>query len=609
MASKVATKGQFSVRAYIGDTKTLLAFNLDKAGTNNLAGFTIQCQPAQGAGYYLLNTLQFETPGDHAQDETEPANSSINAPFQKFRWLHVPGSAHQGLQPSLGSYTYTATPRYFNAAGALQPLDPSLSASVTVDVTPFESGNLALGFTRGYVQSQAFVHHFGQDALIRPDNKQLQFDTSVRSGANAQGVQFTYLDEYTWLGFTARARIFDMLNEVLNDKSLNLDMFAYDLNEPDVIGILLKLAAQGRIRIILDNASLHHGTPPKPEDQFESLFRKAATGGAAILRGKFGRYAHDKVLIMRQGDTAEKVLTGSTNYSVTGIYVNSNHVLVFNDAQVAATYASVFEESWNDGASKPKFVKSQFSGKTFSFLSRGVPQMSIAFSPHAPDVAESLLGGIAQRIEQEGTQSKTEGSVLFAVMQLTGSNSAVLDALQKVHANEKIFSYGISDSPGGIELYAPGNARGVLVTGKPGPTILPAPFDQVAGIGAGHQIHHKFVVCGFNTDDAVVYCGSSNLASGGEANNGDNLLAIHDQDVATAFAIEALALVDHFNFLDSYADKSRKNTGKNVRGKKPPASKTQAATTVKWFLHTDSKWAVSYYASQDLHSVDRQLFA
>jgi hypothetical protein len=64
-------------------------------------------------------------------------------------------------------------------------------------------------------------------------------------------------------------------------------------------------------------------------------------------------------------------------------------------------------------------------------------------------------------------------------------------------------------------------------------------------------------VCGLNGPDPVVYCGSSNLASGGEAANGDNLLEIHDADVATAFAIEVLLLVDHYNFLDRYAQPRR----------------------------------------------------
>jgi len=38
----------------------------------------------------------------------------------------------------------------------MQPLDPARSVSVTIDVVPFVKGHLALGFTRGFVQSQAF---------------------------------------------------------------------------------------------------------------------------------------------------------------------------------------------------------------------------------------------------------------------------------------------------------------------------------------------------------------------------------------------------------------------------------------------------------------------
>src|SRR5277367_5277492 len=132
-----------------------------------------------------------------------------------------------------------------------------------------------------------------------------------------------------------------------------------------------------------------------------------------------------------------------------------------------------------------------------------------------------------------------------------------------------IFSYGISDNPGGIFLYPAGKTTGVLVTGKPINTQLPPPFDQVPNIGGvGHQVHHKFVVCGFNGSDPVVYCGSSNLALGGEQQNGDNLLAIHDGDVATAFALEALALVDHFNFLDRVAKGPKAKKGKQAHPSK-----------------------------------------
>lgn len=156
--------------------------------------------------------------------------------------------------------------------------------------------------------------------------------------------------------------------------------------------------------------------------------------------------------------------------------------------------------------------------------------------------------------------------------------------LRELHNDQSIFSYGISDNPDGIALFPLGKKTGVLVTGKPIGTVLPPPFNQVPSVGLGHQVHHKFVVCGFN---------------------GDNLLAVHDEDIATVFAIEGLALVDHFDFLD---ESTRGPKGKS-KPKTPPSSKVNAAEQAEWFLSTDDSWAGKFFDSKDLHCVDRQLFA
>jgi hypothetical protein len=110
------------------------------------------------------------------------------------------------------------------------------------------------------------------------------------------------------------------------------------------------------------------------------------------------------------------------------------------------------------------------------------------------------------------------------------------------------------------------------------------------------------VVCGFGRPDGVVYCGSSNLALGGEENNGDNLLEIRDRDVVTAFGIEALALVDHFQFLD------RNSNGDKPRRQPPPSSPRAAAAAKGWFLSTTDRWTAKYFDKQDLYYVDRRLF-
>ena len=234
-----------------------------------------------------------------------------------------------------------------------------------------------------------------------------------------------------------------------------------------------------------------------------------------------------------------------------------------------------------------------------------MPSTKITFAPHSDEFATRLLDDVVARIEREGRKARSKGNVLFAVMAIDKAPNPVYDALRALHADDRIFSFGVSDNPGGIALYTPGRKTGVLVTGKPARTQLPPPFNQVPDVGKGHQIHHKFVVCGFNGTDPVVYCGSSNLALGGEENNGDNLLEIRDADVVTVFGIEALALVDHFQFLY----RSGRRRGRDRAGVKTlQPSKKDAALAAGWFLSTSDRWAAPYYDPGDLHYVDRGLF-
>ena len=67
---------------------------------------------------------------------------------------------------------------------------------------------------------------------------------------------YTFEEQHKWLGWQARERILDFLDEVKNDASKTLKVLAYDLNEPEIVKRFLLLASQGRLKIILDNACL-----------------------------------------------------------------------------------------------------------------------------------------------------------------------------------------------------------------------------------------------------------------------------------------------------------------------------------------------------------------
>ncbi len=139
--------------------------------------------------------------------------------------------------------------------------------------------------------------------------------------------------------------------------------------------------------------------------------------------------------------------------------MNANHVLVFADADVAGHYDEVFETSWqalqsNKSPSKAAaaaFFNTNLATEPFGSQPDFVPKMEITFSPHTPADVDQILGGISNRIMQETHSAK--GNVLFAVMQLTGSQSPVYKTLGALHAEQSVYGYGISDAPYAREGY------------------------------------------------------------------------------------------------------------------------------------------------------------
>ncbi len=119
-----------------------------------------------------------------------------------------------------------------------------------------------------------------------------------------------------------------------------------------------------------------------------------------------------------------------------------------------AAYSAAFDEAWNDGVNEKAFVNAALSEKKFPFSGKGLPKMSITFSPHANAFALSTLTNIANRVVAE------KSSVLFAIMDTDPTvKGPVIPAILKLHKQQKIFSYGISDSVNTISLYKPNTEK------------------------------------------------------------------------------------------------------------------------------------------------------
>jgi phosphatidylserine/phosphatidylglycerophosphate/cardiolipin synthase-like enzyme len=503
--------------AYAGDGAVLLAFDLEQDKALGLAGFAVKAAtPARGPyptnEYWLKNRLSLKKSLTNETTLTpEKWVESNKAPFQTFHWVHFPGAGP-------GQYTYTVYPCYFKNGGSLE-MDPGTSLNVDLDYR--ETPGTDIGFTRGAISSQAYADRF-KNADIRPKEKTVDFDTSP------------YRQQYEWLGAHARELIFDFLDECARDRSATLDVFSYDLDEPDIIR---KIASMGpRARVVQDDSALHVKGAAVEPDAVE-IFKKS---GVAVRTGHFRRYSHDKVLIKKESGKAVKVLTGSTNFSIRGMYIQANSVALFDNPQVAGLYEQAFEQAFNDMGN---FRSSEIASQWFDLSEGFAAPLSVSFAPHETSFT---LKDVSDAIE------RANSSVFFAVMQTTGKGP-VMPALVNLADRKGLFSLGILDTKSDLKLFKEGASNGV--TSKSWlRKNAPKPFlPELSGLGtgagfAGHVIHHKFVVCDFNDASPVVFCGSSNLAEGGETFNGDNLIAIHDPAVVYSYAVEAIRLYDHYRF-------------------------------------------------------------
>ncbi|MGV8914601.1 MAG: phospholipase D-like domain-containing protein [Kaistella sp.] len=555
-----------SVRAYQGDAITLLAFDLTEKLTANLAGFTIfyRCKQTDSAGKFLYNRLTF-SPEFIAQNSIplNDENSTLYSPIQKFNWVHVPNTDVTTRKAVFGDYEYTITPRYIVDKQLLQ-LDEKLSVLIEIPVKSYTEKNASLAFTRGFVSSVAYATRFSRkNNAVRPKiNDSLTFDiqqtADIAKRWNSakrryEQVAYTFEEQHEWLGWQVRSRILAFLDETLDDKKLSLKVFAFDLNEPEICKSFLLLAKEDRLKIILDD-SKGHSENDAWESIFENEFLKIGKP-ENITRGHFSALAHCKIMIQMKGKVPQKVLTGSANFSTNGLYVNSNHVIIFKNTKIAKLYSDVFEESF--GAEKMKAFKNRDFAATDHKISKTVssPKMTVTFAPHKKEDATRIFDRISNSLENSDTTD-----ILFAVMNDRSAGS-ILTSLRKQIDNENVFSYGITDTIGkkdndfSVFLYKPNSKKGIRVAARGIVNNLPEPFGTVPGID-GYAIHHKFIVVNFKGKNPVVYCGSSNLAFGPEQKNGDNLLEIYDKDIVTAFAIEALRLVDHFHWRNT----SIKNT-------------------------------------------------
>ena len=430
-----AANNGLSLVLYRGEDMVLLAFDIDQRWRRpDFLGFGIQYRIGDKPDLHdVFNFLTFKA----LREETEAAlkraktkeqkealkrkaidtMKTTRSPIQLFRWAHVPS------RPIDGKVTYRVSAMF---ADGDRPPVAKATVEATIDISSATRGKfLNVGFTRGFASSQAYIRRFQNDPDILPKRgkHEIDFDPTPFEGEDRP---------YPWLGFEARRIMLGFLDECIADKTVSVDVFAYDLSNPEVVRRLEALGK--RLRIIIDTSGTH-GKTTSEETRAEKRLVKTA-GRANVKRHKFSGLQHNKVFVAKRAGKAFAVLTGSTNFALRGLYIQNNNVLLFRDEDIAKFYANAFQAAFP----KPdKFKKNAVATQWFGKKIADAGSFRFCFSPHS--TAELSMKPLADAVEA------AKNSVMYAIA-FYGAQTGLAAAAIRAIDGDKIHVLGVRRQAG-----------------------------------------------------------------------------------------------------------------------------------------------------------------
>lgn len=560
----------FTLKLHRGDGMTLIAMNWkDTQPPINFVGFAIEYKIPNGETFFALkNRIRFlNEEGDIDANRL----STLEAPIQKFRWIHFPRNAELG-----GAYTYRVTPVFMNDNEELYNGEPQ-EAPIELRRETYP-GKLNVTFTRGFVSSQAFVDYyeqFGSLGTLLPKNS--------KDGLNFLATHPKKEDAYKWMGFEARSAILEVLDLAIKDMEARVFVVAYDLNEPLLVSKLEELG--NRLQIIIDDDG-DHGKADSGETQAAEKL-KASAGSENVRRQHMGKLQHNKTIVV-ESPHFQLAVCGSTNFSWRGFFVQANNAIIVKGKDPVRPFRSAFDDYWS-AIEKNSFGDTD-SAEWIDLQLPGI-DAKVTFSPHGSDNA--VLDEIAKDIKEH-----TKSSLFYSLAFLYQTEGTIREAVKNVSADPALFVYGISDRE------VSGMANGLDVQ-RPDGTVVPVfpqalmknatpePFRSEPVGGSGNRMHHKFLVLDFDKPTARVYTGSYNFSIAADKKNGENLLLIKDRRIAVSYTIEALRLFDHYHFRISQLDAEKAH--KKLYLRKPPREQQE------------KPWWEEYY-NDPVKIKDRELF-
>lgn len=388
----------------------------------------------------------------------------------------------------------------------------------------------------------------------------------------------------------------DVLTSLLKRAKTNggtVRLALYELGDDELCDAIV--AAKDVVEVILSNSGRDDQT--KAWDAGNAPFRKRLHDeGVAVTDRLFNNnhIGHNKFAVYRDAQgNPQAVMTGSTNWTSTGICGQSNNAFIRDDpamAQVFNAYwermkADVFPPPANESAAGHVAQKQGVPFRAENHLpnslngaTAALDGMTVWFSPNDPDRSKKDISVRPVDLEDVFARIKAaKRAVLFLVFNpsLLGENSIIDQAVAAARADPKLIVQGaISDQTAMPNYVAPTKDPVTHKSNKDGksPFVFPEKVWEAPNVSivraanltgatiardfqaevltVGHAIvHDKIVIIDPMEDNATVIAGSHNLGYKASYENDENLVIVEgDKTFAAAYAVHMLDVFDHYKF-------------------------------------------------------------
>lgn len=575
------------------------------------------------------------------------------------------GTAGPGRQPVPPSPTapYKDAEGHTRYVGKPRPLFTIGDAFVTnsIDVTHNYGGAIEATFTNGILSTQNLLQQLRNAAAAK--GRPAAPPNTTKGLLSV--LQDEIKDRTSEIRAFLTADVLSFVRKLLDRQKAEggeLYLALYELHDSELIDLLLSAVKGGKVHLILSTAGSTDPNPrntPKDEkepvvwdtennDAREKLHHASAGSIQDRMFNNKTPIGHDKFAVYVKGGVPTAVMTGSTNWTETGLCTQSNNCIIIEDQNIAQFYFDFWQRLKDDPQPKrePYSVKIPKSAKNSEGIIVGAkPNTAIQgqalrranmrpfgpvtlsdrqskvdawFSPNTKTAnknAQSPMPGDLNDVYSLMDHAKQAILFLTFMPGESGKQNIIGEAAKLAKERPELLVAGAISDPSAMPNYvrpAKGQPKPKSKVKIPAPTVwwpdgedsriamirataISTPVGDLHPelLSAGHAIiHDKIIVIDpLDKDACAVITGSHNLGYKASYDNDENLLIIRgNQGLALCYAVHIIDVYQHYLMRAKQEDQERQQL---LAGKTPKPPSTNHG-----FLKTTDVWQGRFFQPQ-----------